>query len=345
VSGGLSCISPGDTLKLKNGTYNYSFPTNSIPSGISQTQKTCIVGESPDSVVFRPDSSKSGQVIAFTSARSNLCFRNFTINGDRQSSSGSKTGIAQGGSGGHNNWEIIDITIKNMGLNLTNPTSSAAGNGIVLDSNGGGHFLGRLVLEDNGTVGFDHGNHIYWRAANSILENSVLRGHSRDGLHMYSASGDGIHNNVIRYNHISGNASRGINIRSGVNNFVHNNIITASALAIYTRRSGNKIYNNTVYGSSLNCIRLEQGPLDVRNNIFLNCGGSAIRNDSTGSTILNNLTSGKASDIFINPEAGDFRLKAGIGVGATITTVSATSTTSTIVSSPSTPGNLQAVAK
>jgi parallel beta-helix repeat protein len=344
VNGGLACMSPGDTLKIKNGIYNYSFPTNPIPSGISQSQKTCIVGESRDGVIFRPDSSKAGIVLFFSSGRTNICFRNMTLDGVKQGTSGTKTGIRQGGPDGiHHNWDITDMTIKNFGINLTAPTSSAGGNGIALDGGGTGHYLARLLLDNNGTVGFDHGNHIYWRAAKSIIEHSVFTNHSRDGLHMYSKSGSGVDNNIIRYNRISGSASRGINIRSGVNNLVHDNIITNSGTGIYTRRSGNKILNNTVYGSSTTCIRLEEGPLEVRNNIFLNCGRSAIQNYSAGSTIINNLTSGKASDIFINPDVGDFTLKTATGVGATITTVSTASSSTTVVNFPAAPGNLQAV--
>jgi hypothetical protein len=345
VNGGLSCLSAGDTLKIKNGTYNYSFPATPLPSGPSSSQKTCIVGESRDGVVFRPDSSKNGWVIGFTSARSNICIKNITLDGINQGTSGSKAGIAQGGSGGHRNWEITDVVIKNFGINLTDPTSSAGGTGIVLDDGGGGHYMARLVFDNNGTIGFDHGNHIYWRAANSVIEHSVFRRHSRDSLHMYFKNGYGVDNNVIRYNQFSGGAARAINIASGVNNLVHDNVITNGRYAnggIFVRRYGNKIYNNTVYGVSSYCIRLDQGPLDVRNNIFLNCGSSAIRNDSTGSTISNNLTSGKASDIFINPEAGDFRLKTAIGVGATIT---AASTPITVLTPPPTPGNLQAAAQ
>jgi hypothetical protein len=138
-----------------------------------------------------------------------------------------------------------------------------------------------------------------------------------------------------------------------VNTTVHNNVIIAGTVnstagsknyGIRVRRSGNKIYNNTIYGPYHDgCLRLEDGPHDVRNNILLNCGGSAIGNYSTGSTILNNLTSGKATDVFVNPEAGDFTLKADIGVGATITGTS--TTTSTVLNSPATPGSLQAVAQ
>jgi parallel beta-helix repeat protein len=179
---------------------------------------------------------------------------------------------------------------------------------------------------------------------NSIIEHSVITNNANDGLHMWNPKEDVVDNNIVRYNIIVGNRDRGINMASGVNNLFQDNIIRGSIRNRF-RRSGNKIYKNSFYGMTSSCIILEQGSHDVRNNIALNCGGTAIRNDSSGSTILNNITSGKASDIFVNPEAGDFTLKADNGVGATITNVSSTSTTSTAVSPPLTPGNLQAIAK
>jgi hypothetical protein len=333
VTGGLSCISPGDTLKIKNGTYNYIFPKNPIPSGSSPSAKTCIVGESRDAVVFRPTATTQG-VIDFGSGRTNICIRNLTINGDLQPDPGVHTGIAQGGSGGHYNWEITDVTIKNMGIN-----NDRGGNGIILEHNGGGHYIARVRLENNGANRV--GNGIYWRTKNSIIEHSLIINNSNDGLHMWNPKADNVDNNIVRYNIIVGNGDRGINMASGFNNLFQDNIIRSS-LRNRFRRSGNKIYNNTFYGMTSSCIILEDGPLDVRKNIALNCGRTAIRNDSADSTILNNLTSANATDVFVNPQTGDFTLKADIGAGATINTTNATPTT---LNTPVTPGNLQAVAK
>jgi hypothetical protein len=337
VNGGLSCISPGDTLKIKNGTYNYIFPNNPIPSGSSSSAKTCIVGESRSGVVFRPTSTTRG-VIEFSSARDNICIRNLTIDGDRQPDPGVHTGIAQSGAGGHDNWEITDVTIKNMGIN-----NDRGGNGIILDSSGGGHYIARVHLENNGAN--TYGNGIYWRAANSVIEHSVLIGNANDGVHFNSVGGAPINNNIVRHNIFKNNVVRNVNINDGTGNVVYNNILLGSRRPIENKTSNNKIYNNTVYGAVLNCIRLQGSGHDVRNNIFLNCGGSAISNLSTGSTISNNLTTGKATYIFVSPQTGDFSLKADTGVGATITNVNTTPTATTVLNAPPAPSTLQAVAQ
>jgi hypothetical protein len=316
---------------------------------VSSSQKTCIVGESRDGTILRPDASKGGWVICFTSGRSNLCFRNFTLNGDRQGTSGSKAGIAQGGTTTHHNWEITDLKIINFGQNLINPKSDGAGNGIVLDNKGTGHYLARLHLEKNGTWGLAHGNGIYWRASNSVIEHSYIKRSAHEGLHLTSSASDAaMDNNIIRYNYIDEvEDGAGIGIHTGNNNLVHDNVVINADYGINVRRTGNQLNNNTVYGASLSCIRLQQGAHIARKNILLNCGRTSILDQSSGSTLLNNVTTGNARDIFINPDAGDFRLKADspvTGVGATISTATST-TSSTGSSAPSTPGNLHAVAQ
>jgi Periplasmic copper-binding protein (NosD) len=309
VTGGLSCIAAGDTLKLKNGTYNYSFPNGSFPSGPSPTQKTCIVGESRDGVIFRPDANKLGIVLGFIGARSNICIKNLTLDGVHQGTSGAKAGILQGGSCCHHNYEITDVVIKNFGINLQGIVDGGSlnGNGIVLDGNGTGHFLSRITLNNNGTPGTGTGGGIYWRADNSIIEHSTISNGAAYGILMYSSDAS-IDNNIVRYNVFNGNLEENLYISTGVNNVVHNNVSRGSHNGIRARRSSNKIYNNTVYGATT-CIRLQGNSHVVRNNIALNCG-TVIRNESLESTISNNLTSGSASNIFINPAAGDFRLKA-----------------------------------
>jgi hypothetical protein len=278
----------------------------------------------------------------FTSGRSNLCFRNFTINGDRQGTTGTKTGIRQGGVDGiHHNWEFTDLKIINIGQNLTAPDASNAGNGIVLLTRGTGHYLARLHLENNGTWGHEHGNAIYWRANNSVIEHSYIKRSAHDGLHLSSAASDAaIDNNIIRSNHIVDSDGSGINVYTGNNNLVQNNVVWNARSGINIRRNGNQIYNNSVYAASSNCLRLQQGAHVARNNIFLNCGKTPILNQSSGSTLSNNLTSGKASDIFANSEAGDFTLKSDIGAGATITNVN-----TVVLTPPPTPTSLNAVAQ
>jgi parallel beta-helix repeat protein len=269
-----------------------------------------------------------------------------TLDGSNQGTSGSKAGVAQGGkNGGHHNWEITDLVIKNFGVNLQGVVDGGSlnGNGIILDGGGTGHFLARLTLDNNGTPGTGVGGGIYWRANNSLIEHSTITRSANNGILMYSGGGS-VYNNIVRHNQFNANTSRNLYVASGNNTIVHDNVFRGGQDGIRVRQSSNKITNNTVYAGRSSCIRLEGNSHIVQKNIALNCG-TAIRNDSSGSTISNNLISGVASNIFVNPEAGDFTLKADIGVGATITTISASPTSSTIVNPPPTPGNLQAIAK
>jgi hypothetical protein len=350
VTGGLSCISPSDTLKVKNGIYNYSFPNNPIPSGTS-SQKTCIVGESRDGTIFRPDSSKAGIVLSFATGRNNICLRNFTLDGRNQGTTGTVGGIRQGGGGYglHNNWEITDLKIINFGRNLTSSTAAAGGNGIVLETGGTGHYLARIHFEDNGQWGSGHGNAIYWRANKSIIEHSYFKRCAHDCLHMTYSSGthgSAPDDNIVRYNYIDevGDGA-GINFYTGHRNLANDNVIRKARYGVRARRTYNKIYKNTIYDAQY-CIRLEAGPGHVvEKNILLNCASTPILNQSSGATLSNNLTNGNASALFVNPDAGDFTLKASIDVGATIPNINATPIPSAVLNAPPTPGNLQAVAR
>jgi parallel beta-helix repeat protein len=353
VNGGLSCISPGDTLKVKNGIYNYSFPPNPIPAGNSNTSKTCIVGESRDGVIFRPDASKASNVFSFGKGQDNLCFRNMTLDGANQGSvPRAVAGFSQGGGGGFFNWEITDMVIKNFGVNqaITDPNyNGGQGQAMVLDSLGGNHYIARVIFDKNGTENQYRriGGHIYFRASNTIVEHSYFRDAANNALSLWSSGGSPITGNIFRYNYFISNFASGVSLFTATNNTVHDNVfIGPGGYGVRARRSGNKVNNNTFYGPFTSaCLSLEGASHEVSKNILLNCGGTAIRNESSGSTLSNNPTSGKASDIFVDPEGGDFTLKTAIGVGATIPTVNTTLAPSTILNPPPTPGNLQAVAK
>jgi hypothetical protein len=123
--------------------------------------------------------------------------------------------------------------------------------------------------------------------------------------------------------------------------------------------------NNTFYGNAYGrCIRLSGSGHSIRNNIFLNCGGSAIVNKSSGSTVSHNLTNAKAADLFNDYARGDFSLKAGspaINAGTSVPGILCDGTcdqgayeyglavaqpsSSNLPTTPPTPGTLQAIAQ
>jgi hypothetical protein len=164
-----------------------------------------------------------------------------------------------------------------------------------------------------------------------------------------------VSNNIFRYNvckDTEGGGTRSDYGENGSNNQIHQNVFW-NARWNELRDSGQIFVNNTQYGGDLGyCIRVRGSGHTIKNNIFLNCGGTAIKNESSGLTVSHNLTTGTASDIFTDHAGGNFSLKAGspaIDAGTSVPGIVCNGTCDqgayeygfSSLQSPSAPSNLQ----
>jgi hypothetical protein len=188
-----------------------------------------------------------------------------------------------GGLGVQSNWTVRRGSIKNFISGMDHPTNNPGAHGI------------------------------YWQGSNSLVEHLWIENVNGTCVNFRSTRA-GVSNNTFRYNvckETQGGGPRGNFGSAGTNNKIHNNLIWNAPYSEI--RDSNQIFaNNTFWGTQYGrCLRLEGSGHTVRNNIFLNCGGTAIVNNSSGSTVSHNLISGTATSIFTDHVKGDFSLKAG----------------------------------
>ena len=314
IAGGAACLSGGDTLKIRGGTYVEQLK-NPLPSGISASQPTVMEGVAGELVIIRPPSG-GGAVISFTTNRSFMTFRNLTLDGVNLRS-GETTGFQIG-----NTRVVTGLTIENC--EIKNHVSSA----ITLGDSVSNALVRQNKLHDglcdpNGDYSC-HG--IYLRATNSIVEHNEIFNNKITGITIYSQT-VGATGNIIRYNYFHGNSAntgtagpgagtgdRAINL-SRANNIIHNNVIAYNVdhgIKVTATATNSKIYNNTIINNGGRGIWLQSTAgtgIEVKNNIVLGNSSGQIVCDACISALTNNLTAGTASDILVNPSAGDFRPK------------------------------------
>src|SRR6185436_18772401 len=106
-------------------------------------------------------------------------------------------------------------------------------------------------------------------------------------------------NNIVRDNEVYNNGSFGILIGSGNNNIAYNNIVYGNGRLVsgsggmriaYNGATGNKIYNNTIYNNTGDCVSVvTDGNAQVKNNICWQNSSNIIA-DQTGTAVrANNL--------------------------------------------------------
>ena len=330
ISAGLACLSAGDTLRIQAGTYTSA--SDRIDQGIvafpggSFGAPTIIEANPGDTVTLTPPlSGASREWGAVYVTSSNVTVRNFHIDGTY-----TWPKLVGVNGGDHVTIEGNDICCTRGG---TDPPDSwlmgwAGTNGLIKNN---------VMHDARTTLSYNNGNNdgyaCYCHFNGLTFDGNTFYNNGNLAIHWFTYDGadnGGIFKNNTFYNngidHMTvGNP--GIDIYANGNSHqIYNNVFYGSPDgAVRLAGSGNQIYNNTFYntGNSGNVLRsaiwLDGSSNLVRNNLILNTP-TAIHS-SGGDTVSNNISSGTASSIFTNVNAGDFTLKAGstpIDAGVTI---------------------------
>lgn len=313
LSTGAAATASGDTLVLKDGTYNGRL-SNAITSG-SSGAPTIVMAENTRLAILKPTSG-SQQAITFTDDSW------IEVRGIRVDMSGIGADAPDGVKidGTSHDIEFLDVEVGNL------PNAS----GFVTRSTTARINVRRCYVHDTTDTTTSNGFHgFYWSAADSIIEYCRIENIDGYGIQLYETTGLGGANTIIRYNTFTGGTKKSAYVNSiGTGVKFYNNLIWANSGGVAERKCNsntqyinNVFYNNTGTGLALSDLGANC-PVLAANNIALSNSVSQISNSGGGATLTTNRTSGTPTDLMIDPANANFNLKessAAIDAGTAIT--------------------------
>ncbi len=300
VNGAVACMSSGDTLVLRGGTYTKGIDRDSapnIPSGGGEGSRAIITVFPGETALIQP-----------TGAFGGIEFLNGSTNSYITFDGGTNCGANSGGAACHLVVDMVSTTDENIfgisfggaqHVTVTNlEVKNTPNNGI----GGPGTFgvISNSYLHHNGSGGQpgSGGYHIYAGGSDDwVIENNRFYYSGGYGIHLNACSetlgGVGtcggvdhtIHRAIIRYNDISGAGQSSIQEDAGLllggfaedveayGNISHDNVGNAHGIQFNFFRpvSRGKVYNNTVYGNARAGIAMDSASqIDVTNNLVGN---------------------------------------------------------------------------
>jgi hypothetical protein len=284
ASGGISCLSPGDTLDIRSGTYNekiISYGTPLIPNGTAGSYVT-IRGHAGETVTIPMIAFSSG------SGRQYIAFDNLVIDGNLVSDI-NNNGIYIGA--GVNHIRVSNSEIKNAGAH-----------GVQAGANSSFLTIFNVAIHDNGLrpyVGSHGGGYgMYIEGSNNLFEQIRVYNNVGYGIHIYSSGSSSVNNNTVRDSTIYNNGGFestqfGIILSCGSGNAAYNNSIynnTAGVQIDYGCTncvvSGNRIYGNNEQGYAAIVIGSSATGTVVSGNTISQSIGT-ITDNGTGTIISN----------------------------------------------------------
>jgi len=346
INSGVSCLSAGDTLIVRGGTYNENLTY--IPSGTSWNNKVRIANYPGETVWMAPVTGNDGTHIIWLDCNCSY----IEIDGINMDGRACMVNCPEGqgalwistnnGNQPHHvrfkNAEVINVGSQNGVLTGSHSFPGQIGSSEFqnLYIHGGGR---------PGECGFGCASYaIYVNSPNNLIENCELYDTSGAFVQIYSKLGEA-NGNIVRNNRMhdlsrTGDPSEvwGIVI-TGANNIIYNNLIYnitkygqqyVGDAAIALTNTGNKIWNNTIYNvaNAGITVSLDAGgnPAtnnEIRNNIVYITGTPAYYGDGGIGTIQDHNLFG-INPLFVSTGSANFKLQSGSparNTGITVSTV------------------------
>lgn len=301
----VTCLTPGDTLQIRAGTYTEKLVSGSggIPGGTSWAVPVTLSAYPGETVTIA--SNEATWPCLYTSGtKSYIIFSGLVFDGVNLDSSQSVIFIDDTS----HHIRIQDSEVKR------GPT-----NGIYIAYAPYNIEILRNVVHDNGTTNLGHG--IYVQGDTNTIDGNEFYSNAKFGVQVYGDAGSPdnniVRNNKVHNNSVAAGAWGEIVLSSGNANLAYNNLVYGSPdgngiIVGFNTTTNTEVYNNTVYNNALTGIRIDPtAPVPtgtiVKNNIFYQ-NGTNYENYGTGTVENNNLRDG-TNPQFVDAAGGNFRLR------------------------------------
>jgi hypothetical protein len=328
INAAILCLSSGDTLLVRGGTYNETFDDPPIPSGTSWSNVTRIAAYPGESVWIAPSDNSPIRVFHFYSNRKYIEFDGINVDAIYNTANNVlKLEGWQGQAPTHMRWKNAEWIGP---MNSTPDQNFGAEQAVQFHDPGGTgetpafHQFQNLKIHGGGsnpsTTEWTYA--FYVEGDDNLFENLDIYDMSYQGIQIYSGHASTPERNIIRNNRIH-DMTRSVNHRAitlqGQGHQVYNNLIWNidgaygdwGAIEMFNTHSS-QVYNNTIYDvtGDINCISVESNSTSniVKNNLCYNTT-RGIMNFAGSNTLSNNLDN--SNPLFVNAAAGDFRLQSG----------------------------------
>lgn len=328
INSGISCLSPGDTLLVRNGTYDEVL--SSFPQGtsIAYIHIAAYPGEFP---LVKPTGSPEAVLLMYHGAPRYIEFDGINLDGEFTTNSTVEiVGYGAGSEGEIHHIRLKNLEIQSAGIAVDTVNNSSGQLGFFEFQN--------LNVHRCGDTYFLHC--FYIKSNNTTIENSNIWDYGGGGIHFYSnpdfdtttMHGNIARNNRIHDNHAGSNQSWGIiDANNSDQALIYNNIIynlngnsgaDVDGIAAFAGTTAH-IWNNTIVGSPDHGIHVYGGvtATDIKNNIIVGATTSAYFNEGTSTSCsfmlsdssLSGCTSSfaSASPSFVDSGINDYNLQSG----------------------------------
>jgi len=325
---GVSVLTPGDTLRVRAGTYAESLWAT-IPSGTSWANPVTVCADDPNNrPILRPPGTDV-RVLHFQDSQQYIVIDGLVLDAVNVAYDAVKITYGSDPATVAHHIRIQNSEIKNA--------TGATANGVLVSGaagNGGHNEFLNLIVHDNGSTTFDHG--LYLACHNNLVAGCTIYSNSGAGIQVWNTDDDTlahdnvIRNNILHHNGVSADNMPAVILSCGAGNAAYNNICYANRFGIQVGWAAinTLVANNTIYGST----SVAYGPIVisdatatgtiVRNNVVY--GNGAVYADGGTSTTQDhnlNIPTGTTDPVFVNAGTADFHLQSGSparNAGATV---------------------------